>query len=120
MQCAIRYRKRRYPQYVCHASLHRNLDIMQEPISQLTLDSKVPAGDQGEDGSLSVRRVKSVGLPANQPTDVDSSTQGESKAGEEDFLTNTATQPTPQQHSKSRYPPPTREKNATPKDPRDS
>ena len=34
------------------------------------------AGDHGEDGSLSVcQESKSVGLPANQPTDTDSSAQ---------------------------------------------
>ena len=35
------------------------------------------AGDHGEDGLLSVcQESKSVGLPANQPTDTDSGTQG--------------------------------------------
>ena len=66
-----------------------------------------------------ILKIISKYLPV-QPRDAGSSTKGKGKEGEEDFLTNTATQPTTTQHSKPRHPPPFKEKNATLKDPRDS
>ena len=106
MQCAIHYRKGRYRQYVCHVLLHHNLNITQEPVSQLNLGLEVTSWRPWRRRvTVRVARVKSEGLSAMQSKDVDSSTQGEGKEGEENIITNTATQPSPIQHSKTQVTP---------------